>query len=132
MVEGLFARKSVSLTGAAVFGGLAALTTVMIPARIQPFFPIMPFLRFDPAEIFSVLAFLIFGPVSAVIAYEELVRPILYQALHLMKPERPRIKAEEPVKGIPISSRRAAMFISIPVQPRNSSQRLKIKSALLD
>jgi len=68
MAEGLFARKSVSLTGAAVFGGLAALTTVIIPARIQPFFPIMPFLRFDPAEIFSVLAFLIFGPVSAVIA----------------------------------------------------------------
>src|SRR3989304_10390502 len=68
MAEGLFARKSVSLTGAAVFGGLAALTTVIIPARIHPFFPIMPFLRFDPAEIFSVLAFLIFGPVSAAIA----------------------------------------------------------------
>ena len=32
-------------------------------------------------------------PVSAIIAYEELVRPVLYQSLHLMKPERPRIKA---------------------------------------
>ena len=57
-----------SLTGAAVFGSLAALSTVIIPARIQPAFPIMPFLRFDPAEVFSVLAFLIFGPISAIIA----------------------------------------------------------------
>jgi len=64
----LFARRSVSLTGAAVFGSLAALSTVIIPARIQPAFPIMPFLRFDPAEVFSVLAFLIFGPISAIIA----------------------------------------------------------------
>ena len=32
-------------------------------------------------------------PVSAIIAYEELGRPILYQALGLTKPERPRIKA---------------------------------------
>jgi putative molybdopterin biosynthesis protein len=39
-------------------------------------------------------------PVSAIIAYEELVRPILYQSLHLMKPERPRIKAL-PTKKIP-------------------------------
>ncbi len=56
------------LSGAAVFGSLAALSTVVIPARIQPSFPIMPFLRFDPAELFSVLAFLIFGPVAAIIA----------------------------------------------------------------
>lgn len=41
---------------------------MIIPARIQPAFPIMPFLRFDPAEVFSVLAFLIFGPISAIIA----------------------------------------------------------------
>jgi len=66
--EGLFARRSVSLTGAAVFGSLAALSTIIIPARIQPAFPVLPFLRFDPAEVFSVLAFLIFGPVSAIIA----------------------------------------------------------------
>ncbi len=31
-------------------------------------------------------------PVSAIIAYEELVRPLLYQSLHLIKPERPKIK----------------------------------------
>ena len=57
-----------SLSGAAVFGSLAALSTVIVPARIQPAFPILPFLRFDPAEVLVVLAFLIFGPVSAVIA----------------------------------------------------------------
>lgn len=68
LTEALFARKSVNLTGGAVFGGLAALSTVVVPANIQPFFPILPFLRFDPAELFSVLAFLIFGPVAAVIA----------------------------------------------------------------
>jgi len=68
LAEGVFARKSVSLTGAAVFGSLAALSTVIIPARIQPSYPIMPFLRFDPAELFSVLAFLIFGPIPAIVA----------------------------------------------------------------
>jgi riboflavin transporter FmnP len=67
LAEGLFARRSVTLTGAAVFGSLAAVSTVIIPAAIQPSFPVMPFLLFDPAELFSVLAFLIFGPVAAVI-----------------------------------------------------------------
>jgi riboflavin transporter FmnP len=42
--------------------------TVVFPANIQPFFPILPFLKFDPAELFSVLAFLIFGPVAGIIA----------------------------------------------------------------
>jgi len=56
------------LTGGAAFGGLAALSTVIFPANIQPPFPILPFLRFDPAELFSVMAFLIFGPVAGVIA----------------------------------------------------------------
>ena len=32
-------------------------------------------------------------PVSAIMADEELVRPILYRSLHVMTPERPRIKA---------------------------------------
>jgi riboflavin transporter FmnP len=68
LAQALFAKKSVGLTGGAVFGGLAALTTVIVPANIQPFFPILPFLRFDPAELFSVLAFLIFGPIAGVIA----------------------------------------------------------------
>jgi len=67
MTEGLFAKRSVGLTGAAVMGAMAALTTVILPAQIQPSFPILPFLKFDPAEIFSVLAFLILGPVPAII-----------------------------------------------------------------
>jgi riboflavin transporter FmnP len=66
LAEGLFARRSVSLTGGAVFGSFAAITTV-VSAGIQPSFPILPFLKFDPAELFSVLAFLIFGPVAAII-----------------------------------------------------------------
>ncbi len=68
LAQALFGRKSVGLTGGAVFGGLAALTTVIFPANIQPFFPILPFLKFDPAELFSVLAFFIFGPIAGVIA----------------------------------------------------------------
>ena len=39
-------------------------------------------------------------PVSAIIAYEELVRPLLYHSLHLMKPERPKIKVF-PTRKIP-------------------------------
>src|SRR4030043_586250 len=39
-------------------------------------------------------------PVSAIMAYEELVRPILCQSLHVMTPERPKIKAY-PTRKIP-------------------------------
>jgi putative molybdopterin biosynthesis protein len=39
-------------------------------------------------------------PVSAIIAYEKLVRPLLYQSLHLMKPDRPKIKVF-PTRKIP-------------------------------
>jgi putative molybdopterin biosynthesis protein len=39
-------------------------------------------------------------PVSAIMAYEELVKPILYRSLHLLKSERPRIKAV-PTRKIP-------------------------------
>lgn len=39
-------------------------------------------------------------PVSAIIAYEELVRPLLFQSLHLMKPERLTIRAL-PTRKIP-------------------------------
>jgi riboflavin transporter FmnP len=67
LAEGLFARRSVALTGSAVMGALAALSTVILPAQIQPAFLVLPFLRFDPAELFSVLAFLIFGPIAAIV-----------------------------------------------------------------
>jgi putative molybdopterin biosynthesis protein len=39
-------------------------------------------------------------PVSAIIAYEELVRPILCQALHVMVPNRPKMKAF-PTRKVP-------------------------------
>jgi putative molybdopterin biosynthesis protein len=39
-------------------------------------------------------------PVSAILAYEELVRPLLYQSLHLMESDRPKIKAF-PTRKIP-------------------------------
>ena len=39
-------------------------------------------------------------PVSAIIAYEELVKPLLYQSLHLMKSKRPSIKVF-PTRKVP-------------------------------
>ena len=39
-------------------------------------------------------------PVSAIMAYEELVRPILFQSLHGMEPKKPRTKAI-PTRNIP-------------------------------
>ena len=39
-------------------------------------------------------------PVSAILAYEELVSPLLYQSLHLMKPDRMKIKVF-PTRKIP-------------------------------
>lgn len=39
-------------------------------------------------------------PVSAIMAYEELVRPLLHQALHLIKPERARLSVY-PTRKIP-------------------------------
>jgi putative molybdopterin biosynthesis protein len=39
-------------------------------------------------------------PVSAIIAYEELVRPLLYQSLHISRPERAKIKVF-PTRKIP-------------------------------
>jgi hypothetical protein len=47
LAEGLFARKSVSLTEAAFFGSLAALSTVIVPARIQPYVAV-PCIIFTP------------------------------------------------------------------------------------
>jgi riboflavin transporter FmnP len=67
MAEGLFARRSVGLAGAAVMGGFAALSTVIFPPGIQPSFPLLSFLKFDPAELFSVIAFLVFGPIPALV-----------------------------------------------------------------
>lgn len=67
MAEGLFDGKSVGLGGAAVFSSWTLLSALIIPARVQFSFPPLPFLLFDRAEIFAVLAFLIFGPIPALI-----------------------------------------------------------------
>jgi riboflavin transporter FmnP len=90
MAEGLFARRSVSLAGAAVFGSLAALSTVVVSPNIQPSFPILPFLKFDPAELFSVLAFFIFGPIAGIITAT--VHWIFLTAVFTTNPLGPAVK----------------------------------------
>src|SRR2546428_11522296 len=51
-----------SLAGAATFSALAYLVSLIVPAAIQPPFPILFYLRFDPAEIIDISSLLIFGP----------------------------------------------------------------------
>lgn len=55
------------IAGAAVFGALAALVSLLAPPVIQPSFPILFYLKFDVAEIVDITAFLIFGPVAGLI-----------------------------------------------------------------
>ena len=52
--------RTTSLTGAAVFGALAAVVAFLIQLPYPD--PAFPFLRLDLAEIVDVLAFLLFGP----------------------------------------------------------------------
>jgi len=54
------ASRTTSLTGAAVFGALAAVVAFLIQIPYPD--PALPFLRLDLAEIVDVLAFLLFGP----------------------------------------------------------------------
>jgi putative molybdopterin biosynthesis protein len=44
--------------------------------------------RFKASPIIGIPGY----PVSAIVAYEELVRPMLYQSLHLFEPQRPKLK----------------------------------------
>src|SRR5438445_2415354 len=53
---------TMSLAGAATFSALAYLVSLIVPAAIQPPFPILFYLRFDPAEIIDISSLLIFGP----------------------------------------------------------------------
>jgi riboflavin transporter FmnP len=53
-----------TITGAATFGALASLVTLLFPPALQPSFPILFYLKFDFAEVIDLLAFLVFGPVS--------------------------------------------------------------------
>ena len=60
-------KPTVVIAGAATFGALAALISLLAPPAIQPSFPILFYLKFDVAEIVDVAAFLIFGPVAGLV-----------------------------------------------------------------
>ncbi len=53
-----------AIAGAATFGALASLITILLGPALQPSFPILFYLKFDFAEVVDLLAFLIFGPVA--------------------------------------------------------------------
>lgn len=53
-----------AIAGAATFGALASLITLLFPPALQLSFPILFYLKFDFAEVIDLLAFLIFGPVT--------------------------------------------------------------------
>src|SRR5215467_1755877 len=57
----------IAIAGAAVFGALAAMLTVVLGPTLQPSFPILFYLKFDFAEVVDVIAFLVFGPVAGVL-----------------------------------------------------------------
>jgi len=57
----------VIIAGAATFGALAALISLVAPPAIQPSFPILFYLKFDLAEIVDLAALLLFGPVAGLI-----------------------------------------------------------------
>ncbi len=59
-IERTSVSRTTSLTGAAVFGALAAVVAFLIQIPYPD--PALPFLRLDLAEIVDVLAFLLFGP----------------------------------------------------------------------
>jgi riboflavin transporter len=60
-------KPTVVIAGAATFGALAALISLLAPPVIQPSFPILFYLKFDIAEIVDITAFLIFGPVAGLV-----------------------------------------------------------------
>src|SRR5712692_1558618 len=55
---------TVIVAGAATFGALAAMLTIVLGPALQPSFPILLYLKFDFAEVVDVIAFLVFGPVA--------------------------------------------------------------------
>jgi riboflavin transporter FmnP len=58
---------SVSLAGMAIFGALAVVLTILSQA-LGLNFPVLPYLQFDFGEIAIFLAFLIFGPIPAIVS----------------------------------------------------------------
>ncbi len=57
-------RPTVVMAGAATFGALASMITIVLGPALQPSFPVLPYLKFDLAEVVDVTAFLVFGPVA--------------------------------------------------------------------
>jgi len=57
----------VIVAGAATFGALAAMLTIVLGPALQPSFPILLYLKFDFAEVVDVIAFLVFGPVAGLL-----------------------------------------------------------------
>ncbi len=55
------------VAGAATFGALASMITIVLGPAIQPSFPVLFYLKFDFAEVVDVIAFLLFGPVAGVL-----------------------------------------------------------------
>ncbi len=58
---------TVVVAGAATFGALAAMLTIVLGPALQPSFPILLYLKFDFAEVMDVIAFLVFGPVAGLL-----------------------------------------------------------------
>ena len=56
-----------AVAGAATFGALAAILTIVLGPALQPSFPILLYLKFDFAEVVDVIAFLVFGPVAGLL-----------------------------------------------------------------
>jgi riboflavin transporter len=58
---------TIAIAGAATFGALAAMLTIVLGPALQPSFPILLYLKFDFAEVVDVVAFLVFGPVAGLL-----------------------------------------------------------------
>ncbi len=60
-------KPVVAISGAAVFGALASMITIVLGPVLQPSFPILFYLKFDLAEIVDMIAFFVFGPIAGVL-----------------------------------------------------------------
>ncbi len=58
---------TIAVAGAATFGALAAMLTIVLGPALQPSFPVLLYLKFDFAEVVDVVAFFVFGPVAGLL-----------------------------------------------------------------
>jgi riboflavin transporter len=58
---------TIAVAGAATFGALASMLTIVLGPALQPSFPVLLYLKFDFAEVVDVIAFLVFGPVAGLL-----------------------------------------------------------------